>query len=288
MNRKKSIDEFEALFEQASIPVLDIPALAINPISIVLEDESLDPSIVSVAQYLMNRFGLSIQVHATDARAGFALELGQTMGFEWKGMPYGQSETLAEQVDRASSRMVMLGRTGGDSVISLDSFVESVHVPILILNRPIRKPDTLFGHILHSLTGRFEQERDFSISFHLAERAADVTVIHTVSSDQIDDVRQTLRVSSQVSAEEQEEVLGHLTVHGERYLKAVVHAARELPCHVTYRIEVGTALEVIEQQLSEGDYSLLVVGAHREGRSHIEAEVYQLMHRVTASAVLAL
>ena len=55
MNRKESVDEFEVLFKQASIPVLDIPVLEINPISIVLEDESLD----------------------------------QVMGFEWKEIPYG-------------------------------------------------------------------------------------------------------------------------------------------------------------------------------------------------------
>ena len=97
-----------------------------------------------------------------------------------------------------------------------------------------------------------------------------------------------MRVSSDVSDDDEQEVLAHLTHHGERYLKAVVAASRDMPYDVSYRLRLGDIVEVTQQELVGGEYGLLVVGHHEEGHSHITAADYQLMHLVRDVPVLAL
>ena len=56
----------------------------------------------------------------------------------------------------------------------------------------------------------------------------------------------------------------------------------------SYRLEVGPIGATVQAELQRGGYSLLVVGNHQEGFSHISAEDYQLMHEVRDVPVLAL
>ena len=67
--REKSLDEFESIFERASIPVLDITEIRIARIATVLKNDPLDASVVALAGYLKERFDeTSAIVFATPGR----------------------------------------------------------------------------------------------------------------------------------------------------------------------------------------------------------------------------
>ncbi len=113
-------------------------------------------------------------------------------------------------------------------------------------------------------------------------------LLHTIDATELEDVRDSLQVSPEISQRGEAELLESLTHHGERYLKAVVTASRDLKCDVRYRLALGEVLPVIQQELARGPYGLRVIGRHQQGKSYVDADVYQLMHRVTDIPVLAL
>ena len=61
--RERSLEEFESIFERASIPVLDIEPVRLARVSAVLEGHPLDASILSLASYLKAGFGAEVLLH---------------------------------------------------------------------------------------------------------------------------------------------------------------------------------------------------------------------------------
>jgi hypothetical protein len=61
--RDRAIDEFEAIFERAAVPVLDIQPLRLPRLSAVLMGDALDASILALAMYLRERFSASLRLH---------------------------------------------------------------------------------------------------------------------------------------------------------------------------------------------------------------------------------
>jgi hypothetical protein len=109
-----------------------------------------------------------------------------------------------------------------------------------------------------------------------------------IDNAELEDVRDALLVSPETTDEEGDELLAKMAHHGERFLKGVVAASRKEPFDVGYRIVVGDVVDTVRAELESGDYGLLVVGRHEDGRSHVAADDYQLMHAVTEVPVLAL
>ena len=60
--RERALDEFESIFEQASIPVFDIEEVALHRLVVVLEDCPLDDSLLAIAAHLKSRFGCEVHV----------------------------------------------------------------------------------------------------------------------------------------------------------------------------------------------------------------------------------
>jgi hypothetical protein len=113
-------------------------------------------------------------------------------------------------------------------------------------------------------------------------------LLHTIDESDLDELRDTLKVSPEISPERGDALLNNLVQHAERYLRGMVAASRDEPYGVSYRLAIGEVLPVVQHELAEGGYSLLVIGCHDEGRSNVEAEEYQLMHVIRDIPVLAL
>ena len=160
--------------------------------------------------------------------------------------------------------------------------------PILLVGSAIGDPAAVFHKILHSLTGNFQQTQNFAYSFTLAEDDGRLLLLHTIDEGEVQDVREALQVAPDIAAETGEALLQTVAHHGERYLKAVVAAARELPFDVSYRLAVGEIVPTVREELARGNYGLLVIGSHHEGHSHVTADDYQLMRQVRDIPVLAL
>ena len=67
--RENSLDEFESIFERASIPVLDITEIRIARIAAVLKNDPLDASVVALAGYLKERFDAVVRLHFVPGRS---------------------------------------------------------------------------------------------------------------------------------------------------------------------------------------------------------------------------
>ena len=160
--------------------------------------------------------------------------------------------------------------------------------PILIVRQEIEDPAALFNSILHSLTGNFQQTRNFSYSFTLAGDGGRLMLLHVIDDDEVQDVRGALQVSPDIADRSGEALLENLARHGERYLKAVVAASRDRSFDVSYRLAVSDIITTVRQELATQRYGLLVVGSHQEGHSYVAADDYQLMHQVRDIPVLAL
>ena len=289
--RERSLEEFESIFERASIPVLDIEPVRLARVSAVLEGDPLDASILSLASYLKERFGAEVLLHySKQVDADEARAIANRHEFQPAEAPYDSEIELSGQITTAATELVLLGVPAGqeDRGVSLDPLVRETLPPILIVHRPVGEAETVFRRVLHSLTGNFQQTQNFAYSFALVAASGELVLLHTIDATELEDVRDSLQVSPEISQRGEAELLESLTHHGERYLKAVVTASRDLQCDVRYRLALGEVLPVIQQELARGPYGLLVIGRHQQGKSYVDADVYQLMHRVTDIPVLAL
>ncbi|MFQ5592178.1 MAG: universal stress protein [Phycisphaerae bacterium] len=289
--RERSLEEFESIFEQAAIPVLEIENVALDSISAVIRGRESDDAIIRTASYLATRFGSLVNLlWKADEASEAQLEGARQLRFTPAARPFASTAELAAQVADSRSRLVLWPQVDSDGSAEeeLDALVRDVAPPVLLIHRPVHEPVDIFRKILHSLTGNFQQTRNFAYSFRLAETDATLTLLHAVAPNQLDDVREALRVSPDVAGQTGKELLEGMAHHGERFLKAVVAASRERPFNVAYRIAVGDVVPTVNEELARGGYTLLVVGSHRNGHSHIGASDYQLMHTVTEIPVLAL
>ena len=285
--RERSLDEFESIFEQASIPVLDIQEVALCRISAILTGDALDESVLAVAGYLKTRFGGEVEVHwPAVVDASQINEAARTHDFGCATDPFGSTAELLGQVGVNQSRLVLLPAFG--PLVDVDTMVQGTTPPILLVGDAIGDPSDVFRRILHSLTGNFQQTQNFAYSFTLAEDSGELLLLHAIDETEVQDVRDALQVAPDIAAKTRDALLKNLARHGERYLKAVVAASRELPFEVGYRLAVGKVVPTVQEELARGRYGLLVVGSHFKGGSHVTADDYQLMHQVRSIPVLAL
>lgn len=303
--RDRSIDEFESLFERASIPVLDIRDVPITRICAVIKNDVLDDSILSLARYLKERFDATVNVlHPSGVDTGSLRDAARKDGFAWSDDPFSSTAELVGQISIGKSQLVLLPEPKDESarsskptlptskpalpVVDLDAVVTGTTPPILTVRSPISDPQAVFGNILHGLTGNFRQTQNFAYSFTLAEDHGRLTLLHAIEDSDVQDVRDTLQLSPDIAESAGDDLVEALTHHGERYLKAVVAAARERPFDVSYRLAVGEIVALVQGELKRGDYHLLVVGSHTDGHSHVSSDDYQLLHQVRDIPVLAL
>lgn len=289
--REQSIDEFESIFEQASIPVLDIENVALARIDVVLKGELLDTTILNLARYFKKRFGSTITIRYPGTVNAGALQVAvREHGIDAERVAFASTAELVGQVSIARSQMVLLSEPSleANRVVDLDALVQGTKPPVLLVREPVDVPATVFGNILHSLTGNFRQTQNFSYSFTLAEKGASLVLLHTIAQSELDDVRGALSVSVEVAGAERDELLGRMAHRGERYLKAVVAASQDRPFDVSYRLAIGEIVPTVRAALNVGEFGLLVVGVHVEGHSHVSAADYQLMRQVRDIPVLAL
>lgn len=289
--RERAIDQFQSIFQRASIPVLDIREVVLRRISLVLKGNPLDESILRLAQYLQARFETTVRVHwpaSVDSAAASAAE--RKPGFASAAGPFESTAALIGQIALAHSQLVLIPEPQDERarVVDQDALVKGTAPPILLLRRPVQQPETIFRSILHSLSGNFQQTENFSYSFALVAEEGSVLLLHAIDKDDIDVVREAMQVSPDVSDQDEDEIIKHLAHHGERYLKAVVAASRKFPYQVTYRMTLGDVVTTVQRELASGSYGLLVVGHHQERHSRITAADYQLMHLVCEVPVLAL
>lgn len=289
--RERSLDEFESIFEQASIPVLDIERIALYRVSAVLRNDPLDASILRLAKYFKRRFGSEIRLHwpaGTDSDV--VQQTGREHGFAASADPFAHTLELVRQIGIGRSQLVLLPEpeSEGARFIDLDALVQDTAPPILVVRSALDRPSAVFGRVLHCLTGNFQQTENFAYSFTLVESRGRLRLLHVIGANEVEDVRATLQVSPDIATRTGKTLLDNLARHGERYLKAVAATRRDRPFDVTYRLATGDIITTVRQELSTGDHGLLVVGSHDDGQSQVTADDYQLMHQVRDIPVLAL
>jgi nucleotide-binding universal stress UspA family protein len=289
--KERSIDEFESIFERASIPVLDIEEVAINRISAVLKGEPLDDSVLVLAAYLKQRFEAQVDLHYPAMCDGEpVLKAARKRGLHPQTQPFVSTAELVGQVSIGRARLVLMAEPVEEEArfVDIDAMVQGTAPPVLIIRQPIDKPSDVFAHVLHSLTGNFQQTQNFSYSFTLVKDRGTIELLHTIDESDIEDVKQALRMSLEVDAYEAKELLESLARHAERYLKGVAAASHKRPFNVSYTLAVGEVVPTVQAALAGGKYTLLVVGSHEEGHSRVRTSDYQLMHTVREIPVLAL
>lgn len=289
--RDRSIDEFESVFERASIPVLDIDGVRIDRVCAVTKNDVLDDSILAIAGYLKERFDATVEVrHRADGDSAKLRETVTNRGFVWSDDPFRNTAELVGQISIGKAQLVLLPEPKDESArfVDLDAVVTGTTPPILAVREPVSDPKAVFSNILHGLTGNFRQTQNFAVSFTLAEDHGRLALLHAIEKTEVRDVRDTLLLSPHIASSEGDDLVAALTHHGERYLKAVVAAARQRPFDVSYQLAVGDVVALVQAELKRGDYSMLVVGSHSEGHSHVSADDYQLLHQVRDIPVLAL
>ncbi|MEK6234652.1 MAG: hypothetical protein N2C14_08060, partial [Planctomycetales bacterium] len=190
--RERSIDEFEAIFQKASIPVFGVPEVKINRVSAVLKGDALDASSVSVATYLRDRFNAEGLLHWTErAERRVAAELAAAHQLQLCPEPFQSTVDLAEQVVQADPQMLLLPEPADLDfrVVRLDDLVEKVTAPVLILRTVIDQPAEMFRRVLRCLTGNFQTTRNFAYAFKLTEPDGVLELLHTVADTEIADVK---------------------------------------------------------------------------------------------------
>lgn len=289
--RDRSIDEFESIFEKASIPVFEIPDVEIKNISAVLKGDPLDGAAIALAEYLKDRFAAEVLLHwshRADRREVMAL--AERYEFQPAAQAFADTRQLIGQVDQADSHIVLLPEPSReeDRLLDLDPLVEELEPPVMILRSQIENPRQCFARVLRVLTGKFQHTRNFSYAFALTEPKGLLELLHTVHEEEIADVRGALSVSPEVPDEVGEDLLQEIARQGERYLKGVALSGKAQPFEIRYRVLVGHVLDLVQKEVELGNYGMVIVGRHREGKSHVEADVYQLMHLVRSVPVLAI
>lgn len=287
--RERAIDQFESIFERASIPVLDIREVALRRISLVLKNDALDASVLKIAKYLAERFDAAVTVH-WPAAAVSAVQAVKDAGFAPVSSAFESTAALIGQIALTHSQLVLIPEPQEETarVVNADDLVKGTAPPILLVRQPIDDARAVFRNILHSLSGKFQQTENFSYSFALIEDGGLLLLLHAIDRDDIAGVREAMQIASDVSETDEQEILENMRHHGERYLKAVVAASRKQPYEVDYRLRLGGVVDAARNELASGSYGLLVVGHHEEGHSRITAADYQLMHLIRDIPVLAL
>ena len=285
--RERSIEEFESLFEQAAIPVLDINEIVLARISAVLTGDRLDESVLKLAAYLRSRFTAEVTVHLGETIESADKE---TEDLATAIQPFASTAELVGQVEIRRSQLVLLPGPEEElaCMVDIDAMVQGASPPVLLIRQPVQQPSGMFGKILHSLTGDFQQSRNFAHSFTLVEDSGLIMLLHTIDRQDIADVRNALKATPSIDTLESQDLLDALAGHGERYLKGVVAASRSSTYDVCYRLTVGQVVPSVQNELSRGGYGLLVVGRHSGGYSVVGADDYQLMHTIRDIPVLAL
>jgi hypothetical protein len=289
--RERSLDEFESIFEQASIPVLDISLVAIRRISLVLKGAPIDESAVRLAAHLKTRFDCEVTTHwPAEGPSSPDVDAARDAGFTPADDPFRSTAELLGQFNIAAGQLIVVPEPHDPAarIVNLDDLVFGAAPPVLVFRGQIPSPDDVFRHILHSLTGNFQQTENFSYSFTLAAPGGWLELLHSIDQSEIEDVRDALTGAPDISSKEGDELLDALARHGERYLKAVVAAGRTEPFDIRYRLEVGSVIQNVERAIDRGGVGLVVVGKHVGGRSSIDSDDYQLMHSVRDAPILAL
>ncbi|MHC5111120.1 MAG: hypothetical protein ACYTHJ_14720 [Planctomycetota bacterium] len=287
--REDSLDEFEAVFEQASIPVLEIQKVVFREVGVVLRDHALDNSALDVAQYLRKRFGSELVTFFPTAMPRSSAENhAEAHGASLAESGYGSSAELIGQVALNKLDLVIDPVLDGEGGDSLDALIESTAPPILILRKPVIDTRAMFSHVLHSLTGNFQQSENFSCSFSLAESGGRVLLLHAINESEMIDIREALQAARHVDDRTSSEVLEEMSHHGERFLKGVVAATRSETLDVSYRLSIGAVDVVVREALANSPFGLLVIGCHSEGKSHVSADDYRLIHSIHEVPILAL
>ncbi len=289
--RERAIDQFESIFERASIPVLDIREIVLKRISLIIKNDPLDESILKLAAYLRGRFKAEVRVHwPASVNDSLPTDTEREHGFQPASGPFESTAALIGQIALAHSQLVLIPEPVDEEarIVEKGNLVKGSAPPILLVRRPIEQPSAVFQNILHSLSGNFQQTENFSYSFALVEDRGTLRLLHAIDQEDLSAVREALWASPDVSPADEKEILKNLTRRGERYLKAVVAASRKQPYEVNYRLRLGSVVEAAREELASGSYGLLVVGRHEEGHSRITAADYQLMHLVHNVPVLAL
>ncbi len=289
--RERAIEQFESVFEQAYVPVLDIREIELRRITLVVKGTVLDKSVAALAGYLKGRFGASVRVHwPARADRGRVGALCSDHGFEVAPEPFESTAALVGQVALTRSQLVILPEPAEEDarVLDVDALVSGTRPPVCFVRQPIDDPRAVLTNILHSVSGNFRQTQNFAYSFTLVEDDGRLLLLHVIDRDDLADVRQALRSTAELARPDEREILENLARSGERYLKGVVAASREKPYDVSYQLRIGSIVPVVRRELQQGGYGLLVVGQHKEGYSHITAEDYQLMRTVRDVPVLAL
>jgi len=276
--RDKSVDEFQAIFERASIPVLDIKPVTLRRIAVVVKGVDVDAAALQVAASFTRRFNAEAVVYWPATLTKDRIEsLTKDSPLKPAEKPFQSTAELVGQISIGHADLVILSEPADDT-----------KQPVLILHRPPADSNAPFRRVLHSLTGNFRQTTNFSFPFALVEPGGTVELLHVIDDEEIVDVREALQVSAKIATEDREKLVQEMAKHGERFLKAVVASQRKGSLNVTYRIVVGDIVTTVENTLKQQEYDLLVVGHHAGGRSHVFTADYQLMHKVKDVAVLAL
>ena len=176
-----------------------------------------------------------------------------------------------------------------DRLVDLDELVLGTAPPVLVLRQPVEEPAAVFRSILHTLTGNFQQAQNFSHSFTLVTDDGALLLLHVVSEQEVHEVRKSLQVSPDISAQEGEELISAMAGHGERYLKA--GCACESRRVLRRKLPAGDRGDRTDCQKAFWRVShtgCWFVGKHAEGQSRVGSEDYQLMHMVRDIPVLAL
>ena len=169
--RERAIDQFEALFERASIPVLDINEIRLARLSLVLDGSELDASLIELAKILRERFQLVVDVHWPKAAGTCPIELREGFQFESARNGFESVAALIGQIALAHSQLVLLSDSGQEGAQSerLDALVEGTAPPVMVIRQSPAKTADVFKDILHSLSGNFQQTENFAYSFTLVD-----------------------------------------------------------------------------------------------------------------------
>jgi len=294
--RDKSLDEFESIFEKASIPVLDIQEIAIRRVCALVLGGQLDESILALAEYFQDRFHANISIcYADSAETDKVLKTAKQKNMVPLQKSFSSMSELVGQLVLQKCDLILAPEpdqveAGGQCPpYELDTLIEALTPPVLLVRNPMTEPAGTFRRILHSLTGNFQQTQNFEYSFTLVDdENGELMLLHVIDQEEMQGVRNALKLSAEINEKQGDTLLEKMSHQGERYLKGVVAAGRDQPYQVSYRLEIGEVVPTVRRELERQSYTLLVVGRHREGKSYMAADDYQLMRMVKDIPVLAL
>jgi len=138
--RERSLDEFESIFEQASIPVLDIRTVPLTRISAVLAGGPLDASVLALAARLNRRLGSEVRVHWPAATTLDCVQkLAHDAGIKTERLPFASTAELVGQISIARSRLLLLPVPEDETAkqIDLDEVVGATVPPVLIIRTAV-------------------------------------------------------------------------------------------------------------------------------------------------------